>query len=218
MRKKTKCIYCGLNPGTTRDHIPPKGLFEPRPNNLITVPCCENCRSAQSMDDEYFITIIATSGGSQYHPAATKIWENKIKRSLMNSRKIGFMKGIKETLVPVELQAGSGIYLGKSAAFKYDKTRIDSVIERIVKGMYYTLSDSRLRTGAVIKIYHWPDQSKFSDELNNLLDNEPWTTIGDFIFAFKAYQFEENKSVFFYFSFYRSWPFLCLVSQDSNEQ
>lgn len=216
-KKKEVCIYCGNEPGSTRDHIPPKGLFDsPRPNNLITVPCCKNCRSVQSMDDEYFITIVATSGGSQYHPAAIKIWEDKIKRSLMNSRKIGFMKGIKETLVPVELQSDSGIYYGKSVAFNYNKSRIDSVIKRIVKGMYYTLSHNRLEKEAVIKIYHWPDQSKFSSELRNLLDTEPWTVIGDYIFSFKAYIFEENESVLFYFSFYRSWPFLCLVSQKSK--
>ena len=78
-RKNTKCIYCEENLGLTRDHIPPKELFpNPRPSNLITVPCCERCRSEQSLDDEYFITIVANSGRSQYHPAANKLWNDKI--------------------------------------------------------------------------------------------------------------------------------------------
>lgn len=35
------CCYCGINSSTTKDHIPPKSIFnKPLPNNLITVPYC----------------------------------------------------------------------------------------------------------------------------------------------------------------------------------
>src|ERR1700692_1551821 len=57
------CTYCGLHQGTTRDHVPPKGLFaRPRPE-LVTVPCCEACRKAQPLDDEYFVRMVSMKSG-----------------------------------------------------------------------------------------------------------------------------------------------------------
>ena len=39
--KEGKCIYCGNWAELTKDHIPPKCLFtDPKPENLITIPCC----------------------------------------------------------------------------------------------------------------------------------------------------------------------------------
>jgi hypothetical protein len=50
------CAICGKPcETTTRDHIPPKGLFgKPLPDNLLTVPSCQQCNQEASGDDEYF--------------------------------------------------------------------------------------------------------------------------------------------------------------------
>lgn len=63
--KQLECYLCG-NPSTTRDHIPPLGIFpKPRPDNLITVPACGNCNAKTTLDDEYFRTVVsATSNDS----------------------------------------------------------------------------------------------------------------------------------------------------------
>lgn len=38
------CCYCGVRKATTKDHIPPKSIFnKPRPCDLITVPYCFEC-------------------------------------------------------------------------------------------------------------------------------------------------------------------------------
>ena len=55
------CIYCGVLPGITKDHIPPKGFFQekvPTDAQLITVPCCEECRVRDQSSDEYIRDII----------------------------------------------------------------------------------------------------------------------------------------------------------------
>ena len=63
VKDKSLCIFCG-KPATTRDHIPPKGIFpDPMPSDLITVPACESCNSNTKLDDEYFQWLITTGSG-----------------------------------------------------------------------------------------------------------------------------------------------------------
>ena len=70
-RKKTNlipCAYC-RNPirqcDSQRDHIPPKSLFtSPRPNNLVTVRCCETCHQVLSDGDEALRSFAALSWGT----------------------------------------------------------------------------------------------------------------------------------------------------------
>src|SRR5271168_5407862 len=55
------CIYCGDARELTRDHVPPRCLFsKPRPNDLVTVPCCVACNRALSRHDEYFRIAMTT--------------------------------------------------------------------------------------------------------------------------------------------------------------
>src|SRR6185437_12606539 len=92
-RSKPTCIYCGEREGTTRDHIPPKGLLPtPRPE-LITVPCCETCRRGQSLDDEYFVrTIVMRRDVGDSPDAASAL--AAVHRSFTNPKKMGFTRAL----------------------------------------------------------------------------------------------------------------------------
>ena len=64
-----RCYLCGKTGKETpegkltREHVPPRNLFpEPRPSDLITVPCCGDCNHRAHEDDEYLR--LAVSG---YH-------------------------------------------------------------------------------------------------------------------------------------------------------
>ena len=49
------CYLCQQRPGTTRDHIPPRNLITDTVGaQLITAPCCEQCRNQYRLDDEEF--------------------------------------------------------------------------------------------------------------------------------------------------------------------
>lgn len=55
------CVYCGA-PATTRDHVPPKCLLEkPYPTDLPTVPSCKKCNSSFSLDEQYFLILLAAT-------------------------------------------------------------------------------------------------------------------------------------------------------------
>src|SRR6266851_728650 len=58
------CIYCGSRPGSTTDHVPPKGWFRDveRPN-LVRVPCCRTCNQEQNAAEEEFRNVLAMTRG-----------------------------------------------------------------------------------------------------------------------------------------------------------
>src|SRR5437899_6588580 len=70
------CIYCGLRPGRTKDHIPPKCVFQsPLPANTrrITVPCCEVCRKAGENDEALYRDLFISTRESEKNAIARKL-------------------------------------------------------------------------------------------------------------------------------------------------
>lgn len=146
------CVYCGLAPGTTRDHIPPKSLFpKPRPD-LITVPCCETCRGNQSPDDEYFKNVIAMRHDVGDHPAAKQIIESVL-RSYAKPRKKRFAHALFNSVHELDLHTPAGIYLGKMPAYDVDLDRLCRVIRRITLGLFYHHTGSRLPDDHCCQVY-----------------------------------------------------------------
>jgi len=139
----TSCMYCGERPGPTRDHVPPKGLFpKPRPANLVTVPCCEECRTTQTLDDEYFIRMVAMRHDVD-HPAASKILES-VHRSFTKPAKRGFNQALVRSVRYKDLHTSAGLYLGEAATYDVALDRLCNVIRRTTLGMFSEIFGHRL--------------------------------------------------------------------------
>jgi len=55
--------------GKREDHIPPDSLFaQPKPSNLITVPCCETCRTKDATNDEFMLDLFISLAATENHP------------------------------------------------------------------------------------------------------------------------------------------------------
>jgi hypothetical protein len=68
-----RCVLCGINPATSREHVPPESFFEsPYPLNLITVPSCSHCNQGSHLDDDYFLAFLV----SRDHPGTPSILES----------------------------------------------------------------------------------------------------------------------------------------------
>ena len=94
--KKGICVYCGTYSRITKDHIPPKNLFgQPRPSNLITVPCCDTCNISFSKDDEYFRFSISIR--DDIFEDVQNIY-SKVMRSLHKPNKVGFRNNFLRTV------------------------------------------------------------------------------------------------------------------------
>ena len=76
-QKRELCVNCRSPEDLTRDHIPPKSFFpKPRPNNLITVPCCRTCHKEFTENDEYLRNYLIFSSQCRGHAAARQLQEN----------------------------------------------------------------------------------------------------------------------------------------------
>lgn len=118
------CVYCGVNPGLTRDHIPLKSFIrKPYPDNLLTVPACHECNNGYSKDEERFRLFI---GGLCCHsPEADELFDGPISRSMdRNPRLKNEMFGA--------LGVGDGrVY------FEYDPWSINRVAVKIARGLEF---------------------------------------------------------------------------------
>jgi hypothetical protein len=143
-KEQITCVYCNASPPETVDHIPPKCLFEkPRPSNLVTIPCCEKCNKQAALDDEYFRTTMAFRWDVYEHPAAQKIIESSL-RAVSRDQASGLSKLFTQTLEAINLYSHSGLYIGKGGRFKVDSIRIERVLIRIVRGLFYYKTGRRL--------------------------------------------------------------------------
>jgi hypothetical protein len=147
------CTYCVEGQGTTRDDVPPKGLFpEPLPSDLVTVPCCEACRSAQSADDEYFRTMLAMRHDAAQHPAAAEVLQ-RVHRALARPEQRRFTGALLASTKDVAIRSLAGLYVGTGTTYSVNLKRLDSVIARSMRGLHYHLTGQRVLPGQDVTVF-----------------------------------------------------------------
>jgi len=172
-KRENKCYLCG-KPAETKDHIPPKGIFDnPRPTDLITVPACNECNNSYATDDEYFRWFIATA--SAENPAAENLIDDKIlprfrkRPALLNRIVAGFRQ--------VDIYSEGGIWLGQSPAFDFERPRIQRVVEKIVKGLYWHHGGYRLDDNYFVKDFILNPKPP-SEEIRKAVLSLPFGAVG----------------------------------------
>lgn len=125
MKENLKCLYCGKQ-AKNKEHVPSKSLLEkPYPNNLITFPACDVCNNSFSLDEEYFLNVLATLSESQTLVARTQPG-GSIFKSRERSDKL--YKRLLNSLIQEEN--------GKTY-FRPETDRLKKVIEKYAFGLYY---------------------------------------------------------------------------------
>ena len=189
---KPTCVYCGNRKGTTRDHVPPKNLFpKPRPD-LITVPCCERCRQGQSLDDEYFVRMIAIRNDVGRHPAIAPVI-GAIHRSFTKPSKIRFTGALLRSMKKSPVYSKAGLYLGHAPSYDVDLQRLCRVIERTTRGLYFSEFKVRLPDDHECKTYALDGFSNDNPDVARLLAIAlagKQRTFGNDVFSFWVRQIE----------------------------
>jgi hypothetical protein len=131
-RKIGRCVYCGEVCKPTSDHVPPKALFpKPRPQDLITVPACENCNGSAAEDDAEFKVAV----GLQIDPRKGdpfKALVDSTHRTLQKSAlRQKLFRESKDIYVEID-----GMYV-RSKSFLWSSKSHDRTTERIIRGLYY---------------------------------------------------------------------------------
>lgn len=207
------CTYCGESGKRTDDHIPPKNLFpDPKPSDLITVPCCEACNRDASLDDEYFRLVTVFRHDVAGHPAARARWPS-VFRSLDKPQKLRFRTAFLRTLRPVRLRSRAGLHLGESGVFQTDVRRVSNVIDRITRGLYYHEFRKRLpRTTEVLVLsdvdLNDPEQLSMVQGFSGL----PAKSVGEGVFSYRYIAPEEDSATTAWlFIFYENYAVISIT-------
>jgi len=130
------CYLCGKKLADTRDHIFPQNLFpRPLPCNLPTAPSCEECNNSLSDDEELFRTFVA-SGVALETPLGYRIWTERVRPSLQQNRR-GFKTLLRKLVREVKSFSPQGICLGDAMALEINQERVNPVLKKIARGLYY---------------------------------------------------------------------------------
>jgi hypothetical protein len=179
------CIYCGAK-ALTKDHVPPKSFFtKPALSNLVTVPSCFDCNNSFSKNEEYARTIFASAwqeDGST--KLAEDIWHDKVVRSLSRNHKL--LKEVYESFREVDVYHNR-IYLGKKSAIAFDRTVIELVIDKIIKGLFYHKRGKSLNKDFKVKILYNPKSDKIPKIIADQLKATEIEEIGEGVIRFRAF-------------------------------
>ncbi len=198
MRKKL-CIYCGQNPGTTRDHIPPRGFFEkPCPNiKRITVPCCEACRLADEANDEKARNLIISTAPAEPHRVVQSQLADARNRAIDDH---GQLPVLLEHMVPADISTSAGVYLGSSPAFNLNNPVMDAFLHRMARGLLHSVKN----TGFVPSKVQW--QTNLQPDIFAIFASGLSGSFGD-VFSYRALFVEDSHDSLWLLTFFERLHF-----------
>ncbi len=148
--KLVRCVYCCERSGETRDHVIARQFFpEPRPNNLVTVPCCTICNGEKRELEEYACTVfVSHSTALGASESAQQISDEKLQQWLTKRQKLReeLVAGLKPVDVPPHL-AASGVQFGIDIV----ESRVHPLIEMITRGLIFSFSKQLIPAGTGIR-------------------------------------------------------------------
>jgi hypothetical protein len=178
-----ECAYCP-SPATTRDHIPPQGIFAKGMPNKPWVPCCLECNRGASKDDEYMQRIAMLCGAEGCGDAQDV--EERFMRALKREEAKGLQTEILASLSPLSPEQELLFPGGINLALKGD--RIGKIAEKNVRGWFFKLKGKRLPPGYEVMKYMAGTGLGDPVLLKNeeLIEKCPGFFFGDTAFAFRV--------------------------------
>lgn len=196
---KPLCVYCVESDAATEDHVVPEGFFEEAPENgYIKVPACYSCNNRISRDEEYFLVAILAEA-TEHSETANRVLD-RLGRDHRSGRRrrTGLAIALLEKVRSVSAYGAGGIYLGTAQGVELDTDRINRVLEKILRGLYFHHYASPLPRDARLYVEIKPDAARLrSPEIANALSQMPHV-MGD-VFMYHLYTQVDATSWAFHF-------------------
>jgi hypothetical protein len=171
-----KCAICGAKEATSRDHVPPRSIFQkPWPSDLVTVPACDDCNGGSSLNDEEFKVGLSILAGIET-PETMRLWDEGAMRTLAHNRRMH--RDIMSRFVQVEVRSPAGIYLHTREAILVPKKGIHAVLERTIRGLYFHHFGEVLGARARCDVQQFQERGDNTD-LGNFVMSLPAGSIGN---------------------------------------
>lgn len=145
---KKLCAICGIRPGTTSDHIPPKGLYtKPYPMNMHTVPACPKCNQGGATADEIVKIMIGLSTGEARGDQSLVI--ESMQKTLAKNKKLSrkVFQSAQRTF-----HHFNGPILRPAVAVRFNGKDYREVMTRVVRALYWVEKGSALGIAAKVTV------------------------------------------------------------------
>lgn len=173
------CGYCGNPSPTTRDHVPPKGIFPPpRPSDLVTIPACTSCNQSASETDERFRAYLSLHVGVDT-PTTRQLWDPAL-RSIRRKRSL--RQRLLADLERVWTRTSSGIITGRAYRGLWDSEAHDTTIERVIRGLYFHHYGEVLGSRANVRAQWY---RRLTPEILEVTEDSDHRSIGDGQFVYR---------------------------------
>jgi hypothetical protein len=150
--EQSLCVYCGIVPATTMDHVVPKCLFvPPLPSDMVTVPACKGCNQKKALNDPFLRDLLVMDLQCADFPIAKGLRTGKVMRAAKKNRS-EVVRSIVKNARPKPMYTNGGLYLGHYPSIPLDGDRMDEIFQTIVRGLYYKLRLIRLPDNCVFEI------------------------------------------------------------------
>lgn len=141
-----------------REHVIAKCFFSAKlpPRRYIKVPACKECNAKcgdgwgpnpLNKDEEYVRTVFAHEIRCARHPVAEKLLENEVARSFQYTS--GLVRGIAKHVRRTDVRHKSGIILPNVQVMTLDERRVERVLRKIVRGLFFAVTEK-------VHPVHWP--------------------------------------------------------------
>lgn len=207
------CTYCGNKPGITKDHVIPKNIFpKPRPNDLVTVKCCKDCNNKFKKDEDIFVAWINLGPGGATKEGQS-LWNQKLYRTY--KKDYGVRKIIANSFKHTNLVTPGGIYLGKRLAILIDSKRLNNVLKKIIRGLFWIEYKERLPQNVRIDILGIHKNDERITEVIHA--TEPAITCWEKLFEYRHRRLDASTlESLWIMSFYRENYFVAIVDEIAN--
>ena len=162
-------------PRSSEGYIP----WHPKPSDLITVPACDSCNSKTKLNDEYFRWLVVTGSVEDEH--AQKLIKDRIVPKFQ--RRPALLHKIMKGATHFGVHSEEVYILGKQPPFHFDRFRIQIVIDKIVRGLYFRELGTMLPKDTVV--INFILNPIFEDEMKNVICSLPLNDIGSGIFSYR---------------------------------
>lgn len=201
--KPQPCIYCGVQPGSTRDHVVPLALFDNRekPQNLPTVKSCVECNREKGESDVQLWEALCCS--REFHESKRErpgLHERLFRSVRRGSSKIApFMLQAKS----VELTTPSGIYLGTAKRVPLPDDFVRKGVWWVARGLFareWSLDPTSQRR---VEVERMSDDDLLKTAAESWPSRVPWSShdLGD-VFSGITYCSADSAYGLAYLAFY----------------
>ncbi len=191
----TACSYCARlllrRKGREREHVVARQFFPAPQPNFITVPSCRGCNELSKKDEDYVRAIFAFSYAAE-DGAGFQVYQ-AVCRSLSKDR--GLRRAWGMGMKTRQFRTAAGLHLPPRLSNRVDISRIQNVVTKWARGLYWFERESPLGMGVPVRVLGWLESAGIPPQTPRFENLEPGSRVWPGIFEYEYFVSGEDPKL-----------------------